>query len=298
MARRFFLILGVLALASCLLPPLGSPMHAQSDCIGRCLSQYVNCSNGSGGSGNCDEQYDSCTERCIGYPPIITAPSAGGDGCCVKLGPVTSPALIDDLLQAHGGREAIALIGSYRINMAKIVHTLPQQFFVERVRLFVEGNQIHREISFLGGDRALIETINEGGEFEAVILDRDETGSLRSVLLPADAQRQSVVRANVSSCSLLPFLKRLSEPDTHMLYLGREADGSDRFIVSTPSGDYMVYADQDRRLRRVQAGEVTFEFADFRRVGPLLLPFTERVQVGNQLVYQFVFSEYVINPTR
>src|ERR1700733_5574462 len=64
MARKPFVKLTILALAVLMIPFVDSSSNAQIDCIGDCLENYVSCTNGGGR--NCDEEYDSCTEGCIG----------------------------------------------------------------------------------------------------------------------------------------------------------------------------------------------------------------------------------------
>ncbi len=66
MARKLFFTLGVLALAILLTLSFSSPSNAQgADCIGDCVGGYIDCTDSSGGSPNCDEQYDKCVEGCI-----------------------------------------------------------------------------------------------------------------------------------------------------------------------------------------------------------------------------------------
>jgi hypothetical protein len=36
-----------------------------ADCLDSCLQEYNQCSNGGGGSGNCSNKLDSCTDWCL-----------------------------------------------------------------------------------------------------------------------------------------------------------------------------------------------------------------------------------------
>ncbi len=208
-----------------------------------------------------------------------------------------SPAAIEDLLQAHGGRDAISAINSYRVEMTKIVNTVPPKFFAQKVRLSVEGNKIRRETTDPRGERTRVEMIDENGRFHSVAMVRSEASAPRSTTMSEDAQRESVVRANVAASSLIPFLKSFSDSAASAYYLGREPGDMDKYVVAAAGRQFIVFLDRNRLISRVEIGRNRFEFADFRQVGSLRLPFLERISVGNREVFEFFFSEYNVNLT-
>ena len=291
MALRLFFGVGFLALSFVLF--LGTPpSNAQSDCIGGCIGAYVDCTNSSGGP-NCDDQYDRCIERCISRQLLL---SSSALELASAIG-AASPASIEDMLAGHGGRSAVLAINSYRIEMTKFVNTVPPRFFARRVRLSVEGDKIRRETSNPQGDRTGLELIDEGGQFQAFDMDWAEAGGARSSTpLTTNARRQSAVRTNVAVCSLIPFLEILCDPAASASFLGLE-QGNMKYLIAAPGKKLLVHLDESRRISRVEMGRNTFEFADFRRVGSLLLPFVERVSVGDHQVFEFLLSGCEINPT-
>jgi hypothetical protein len=230
----------------------------------------------------------------------MTSPSRLAHQQAVQSGEAStaaSPAAIESLLQAHGELNAISAINSYSLLMTKIVETVPPRFFVQKVRLSLEGNKIRRETTDPRNERTRVELIDDSGRFHSVTTIRDETKGTRSTPLSEDAQRESVFRANVAVTSLIPFLKSFSDPAASAYHLGRDNGDMDKYLITAAGRQFIVLLDQNRLISRVQIGRNTFEFADFKQVGSLRLPFVERVFVGNRQIFEFFFSEFEINAT-
>lgn len=71
MKSRFSLRLRItLLILSLSLLTIAKTVMAQSACVGDCLSQLSYCQSQTGGSPECEDQYDACVESCLSedYP--------------------------------------------------------------------------------------------------------------------------------------------------------------------------------------------------------------------------------------
>ncbi len=190
---------------------------------------------------------------------------------------------------AHGGRAAIARAASYRVEAVRLMTTFPTEFIERRLTLSVDGEKFRRDSLDSSGEIARAEMF-DGLRLDAVSRPKgDDTNySLRS-----DDGRLRALRSNVDTFGLLPFLRTCA--GSVAIAEGR-AGALDKFRITTDKGDWIVYTDHAGLIRRVEINDKVFQFADYRESGELLLPFIERMSIGEGLVYELIFSKIEINP--
>jgi hypothetical protein len=104
------------------------------------------------------------------------------------------------------------------------------------------------------------------------------------------------VKFSVQTFGLVPVLRELLEPETKILYLERTQRKQEKFQVETSTGNFILYCDQWHRIRSIEIGDKIIEYADYRSVGGVQLPFIQRFSVGNRLLYELIFTRIDIAP--
>jgi hypothetical protein len=204
--------------------------------------------------------------------------------------------LFQDVLRAHGGREAIASTVAFHAQAVRLTSTQLPAFFERRLRVSVDSAKFKRHTTDPLGLRDRGELFDGNAGFYAAS-SSDEQGRAAPQVLPMDSGRVRAARFSVETFGLLPLLRRCADPATEAIFEGRTPGSLDKFRVKTPAGDWSVYADQSHLIRKVEIGDKTIQFADYRSIGGLQLPFIQRLSVGDRLVYELVFSVIDPNPT-
>lgn len=55
-------------------------------------------------------------------------------------------------------------------------------------------------------------------------------------------------------------------------------------------GNWIVYCDQQHLIRRLEFGNKIIEYADYRLVNGIRLPFVQRLSFRGKLAYELVFT--------
>src|SRR5882724_5447057 len=108
-----------------------------------------------------------------------------------------------------------------------------------------------------------------------------------------DAQLASS-RFLVGTFGLVPILKQLSDPSTKDQWLG-SSNGEDILSVTSPAGTWVIYVNNKGLIHRAEIGKCVFEYADYRVVNGISIPFFQNVYVGNKLVYELTFTRIELN---
>lgn len=112
---------------------------------------------------------------------------------------------------------------------------------------------------------------------------------------PVDGVEAASIKFQIATCGLLPVLKRLSDPETKVFHVGATLKGN-RFEVKTVNGSWYFYVNSNRLIERLEVGEVTVTFDDYRKVRGMILPFKQYVKKGELFLYEINFDTFVINP--
>jgi hypothetical protein len=111
----------------------------------------------------------------------------------------------------------------------------------------------------------------------------------------ADGAESASIRFQMATFGLLPILKRLSEPDTQVVYLGTTSKGN-QFQVNSISGSWYFYTDANFRIERLEVNDVNITYSDFRTVEGLTLPFCQEMKKGDKLLYEVKLDTFDLNP--
>jgi len=203
----------------------------------------------------------------------------------------------EEVLAAHGGRKEIAAVPALTVAAARLSVTSLTDFFERQVVVSVAGTKFKRRAADPLGLRTEIEWLDERGGFRATVITRAATGAVVSATAPNDDARRRDVKLMVDTSSLLLILQRCVETSVHVVAAERAAQGLDKFTLATANGTLIIYADQSHLVRRVEMGDKVFQYAEYRTVDGLQLPFIQRLSVGSRLFYEWYISNIDLHPT-
>jgi hypothetical protein len=203
------------------------------------------------------------------------------------------PPFLEGVLRAHGGAEAVGRVQAFRAEAVRLTSAQLPSFIERRLTVIVEGEKFRRESQAPRGLRRRVEWVDaqrgvqflSGGSSEA-----------QPILKEMDARRLQAVRSSVALFGLLPMLQRCVAPNSEVTLLGADGAGGERFRLGADGGEWVLSTDGSHLIRSVERGPWLLQFADYRSVGGLRLPFVQRVFRDRQLVYELIFSSVEVNP--
>jgi hypothetical protein len=207
-----------------------------------------------------------------------------------------SAPLFQEVLGAHGGREAITWTTAFRVHGVRLTCTLPPGFFERRLLVEVADGKFRRQTTDPLGLRTQNELFDGQTGFYVVSGSRQQEGVTPQILRMSE-DRLRAVKFSVETYGLLPLLQRCADPAAEVIFQETTPARLSKFRVRTSAGEWNVYADESRLIRKIEIGDKTLQFADYRSASGLQLPFIERLSVGQQLVYEMVLSTIELNPT-
>lgn len=226
---------------------------------------------------------------------FFTGLAATSSGKSNQAAPNISPG---DLLQAHNVAQRSKALSASITEAVKLTSVygnsggeLPN-FFERKVSVSVNGNAFRREKVDPLGLREQVEVF-DGRQATRTVIEMGR--QVEEVNQTGDAQLRNL-ELSIRTFGLLPILKQLSDQAAEVVYLGRTSRKEDKFEVKSATGSFILYADQGHVIRRVEAGNRVMEYADYRSVKGVLLPFIERVFVKGQLSHELVFTKIELNP--
>ena len=204
-------------------------------------------------------------------------------------------ATFEEVLQAHGGRDKIAAIQSYRAEAARMTQTAPTVFFERRLIVSVDGDLMKRETIDPQRDAVQTETLTSQGELSVALGSRRELGPSASITRSTgDTGRARAVRFSVQTFGLLPILKECAGENAEISGPQTMANGRSCFVVKVPEHTLVIYVDENQLITRVDIGGSVAQFADYREVGGLRLPYVERISVAERTLFELFFSKIEI----
>lgn len=169
-------------------------------------------------------------------------------------------------------------------------HELPS-FFERRVTVVLAGNAYNRHTIDPLSLREQYDLF-DGVPYHTVIENGRQAVQTNSV---TDSESRGV-EFGVKTFGLVPILKQLSDPATAAVYLGCTAYGQAKFDVKTATDRWTLYTDAEQLISRIEVRGKTIEYACYRSVDGVRLPFIQRLSSGGQLVQELNFTRITLNP--
>lgn len=221
------------------------------------------------------------------------APTAGKQPQSIQ------PLLISAVLKAHSVPQRPDVLSAFTAEAVKLtsydggVEGEPPKFFERKVSVSAQGRAFKRHKADPLGLRERIDLFDGRLAYHAEFESGREAPEVSHVGdLPSGA-----VEFSVGTFGLLPVLRRLSDPATEAVYVGHRAGRQHEFKVVVNNDNWSVYSDERHMIRRLKIGNRTIEYADYRTVEGMLLPFIQRFSVGDRLVYELVFTRIELTPS-
>jgi len=210
--------------------------------------------------------------------------------------PPPADASFEEVFQAHGGPSVIMSVTGFQAEVVRLTTTLPTQFIERRLIVSVDHERFRRHSTDPLGLRRQVELFDGQGGFKAISTLSDEAGKVANEFVAMDNDRLRDVTFSIRTCGLLPFLQTFARAAQKPVYEEYTKDLLHRFRFESSAGPWLVSTDLAHRVRRVEMGDKTYDFAGYRSINGLELPMIQRMSVGNQLIYELVFSDIELNP--
>jgi len=209
--------------------------------------------------------------------------------------------LINDIRQAHNiwqhPKELSASIEAVKLTS---IYSEPgsglPNFFERNVTISINGNAVRLDKIDPSG------LIKESEIFDGRRLHRAESRQGKQVEMEdragaaqASATQYETVEFGIKNLGLLAVLNHLSNPAAEIKYLGLTSRKENKVEVGVGVGSFILYADRDHKIRKVEVGKYIIEYAGYRSVEGVMLPFIQRVFVRGQLVYELVFTRIALD---
>jgi hypothetical protein len=210
----------------------------------------------------------------------------------------TAPVSIDEVLRAYNILQSPEAIWSFYAEATRLTsrplgidRALPP-FFERWVTVVMAGNLYRRYTTDPQRLREQYDQSDGNASYHAVIEKGKLTGPV-NLMTDADAR---AVDARIITFGLVPILKLLLDPSTEVVYVGRTVCGQDKFEVKTTTRSWILYTDASHLIRRIEIRDWFIEYAGYRSVDGIQLPFIQRVFNGGQLVQELHFTRITLNP--
>lgn len=193
------------------------------------------------------------------------------------------------VLQAHGGHtELPTFTQTGTLIYHPEISAGSQGVFERQLTLYVNGRYVrydkttlNRTQSYLFDGSTLIRTTFDAeSRVESRVIDGSDAVSIKN---------------QMATFGLLPILKRLSEPNTQVVYAGRTSTET-RFEVKSVGGSWYFYSNSNNLIERVEVNSAIITFGDYRTVEGLTLPFSQQVKKGDKLLYEIKLDTFDLNP--
>lgn len=207
-----------------------------------------------------------------------------------------SPISISEVLRAHNVPQRPDALSTFSAEAVRLTSRPtgidPQlaSFFERQVSVAVSGYSYRRHTADRLRLREQFDSFDGAAPYHAVI----ENGRL---IEAADSISDSDTGAefSVKTFGLVPILKQLLDPSTEVVCVGR-VYGRDKFDVKTSTDRWTIFTDQEHLICRLEARDRVIEYANYRSVDGIRLPFIQRLSVGGRLLQETVFSSITLNP--
>jgi hypothetical protein len=204
---------------------------------------------------------------------------------------------IDEVLQAHNVARDPGALSTWLAEAVKLTSYAggPESdfsnFFERKVTVVVDGDSFKRRRADPLGLREQVDLF-DGQLAHHSVKEKD---------WPVDEEKAgdsqfAAAQSSIRTFGLVPILRRLSDPATDVVYAGRTARKEDKFKMKTATGDWTLYCDQQHTICRVEIGDKLIEYADYRSVEGVRLPFIQRLSFGGRLIYELVFTRIEFKP--
>lgn len=207
-----------------------------------------------------------------------------------------SPISIGEALRAHNVPQNPLALSAFSAEAVRLTSRPPgidpplASFFERHVSVVMAGDAYRRHTTDRLGLREQFDSFDGAAPYHAVI---EKGRVIKAADSISDSERSA--HLSVKTFGLLPILKQLLDPATEVVYLGR-AYGRDKFDVKTATDRWTLFTDSEHLICRLEARDGVIEYANYRSVDGLRLPFIQRLSVGGHLFQETIFSRITLNP--
>ena len=209
-----------------------------------------------------------------------------------------SPVSIGDVLRAHNvpqNPDALSAFVAEAVRLTSRPAGIDREspsFFERQVSVVMADNRYKRYTADPLKQREQV-VLFDGSAFHYAVSERGKLAEEANQMMDSQARG---VELNVKTFNLVPILKQLSDPATEVIYLGRTVGSQDKFDVKTATNRWTLYADTEHLICRIEVRDRVVEYASYRSVDGVRLPFVQRLSIGGQLVQEMVFTRIALNP--
>ncbi|HEX5736208.1 MAG TPA: hypothetical protein VF131_25490 [Blastocatellia bacterium] len=215
-----------------------------------------------------------------------------------KADQAASSSFISKLLHAHNfpqGSDALAatVTEARKANYysADLRGKMPEPFD-QKMRVCSYGAEFRREKCFSRGPTQQIDVFDRQGAHRLEILEGKSTAPVRQL---EDWEFQEF-KFNVLTFGILPLIKELQSSSVDADYLGSTGGGQEKIAVRINSAVWTIYGDEQHLIRKVEIVHrghfIVIEYDDYRMVGDVNLPFSQRLYSNGRPRYELAFTGF------
>jgi hypothetical protein len=204
-----------------------------------------------------------------------------------------------EILRAHNVSQDGGALSAFTCEAVKLTSyyagpgSESPSFFERRVSVSISGNAFRRHQTDPLGLRDRFDLFDGQALYHSEL----EMGRQVKETGPVVDTQLASVGFSIKTFGLVPILGQLSDPTVEAIYLGEASGGEDRIEMKTAYGSWVIFSDESHIIRRLEAGNKTIEYADYREVQGVRLPFIQRLYVAGQLFYELIFTGINLSPS-
>ncbi|HEY6806989.1 MAG TPA: hypothetical protein VI306_25655 [Pyrinomonadaceae bacterium] len=198
---------------------------------------------------------------------------------------------LSSVLQAHGGATDIdwqRFSQQGTLTYYTGLSSVSRQQVQRKLNFLTDGPNMKYDRASLGsaqtylflGDRLVRTTSETGTKQEAKEVEGVEAAG---------------IKFQIATFGLAPVLKRLSDPGAKVRFVSSGSKG-DQFEVKTSSGFWYFYCSSSHLIERLEIGEITVTYDDYRTIDGLKMPFHQNVSKGDTLLYEISLEAFTLKP--
>lgn len=205
---------------------------------------------------------------------------------------------LGEVLSAHNVPPDPAALSAFAAQAVKYTfydngdHGKSPGFFERKVSVSFDGEAFTYRKSHPLGIRDQLYMFDGRAAYSALV---EKGEAVEAASQSADSQIEAA-RFSARTFGLVWMLKHISSASAEAVYLGETAQKQEMFEVEIADDRWTLYTDRQRLIRKLEKGNKTIEYADYRSVEGVWLPFVQRLYLGGRLVYELVFTEITLDP--
>jgi hypothetical protein len=198
---------------------------------------------------------------------------------------------LSSVLKAHGGSGDIdwqRFSENGTLTYFTGLSSVSRQQVERKLSFITNGPNIRYDRATLGSSQTYLVT---GNRLLRIATDSEPSQKAKEV----DGVEAAGIKFQIATFGLAPILKRLSDSGVQANFVSSSPKGA-QFEVKTTSGFWYFYCNSSHLIERLEVGEITITYDDYRTIDGLKMPFHQNVSKGDTLLYEISLEAFTLKP--